>query len=101
MIANLDALKEHVYVDFDDDNEELERLLFGAQDHIERLLGFKIEKRFDVNKGDEIPAALIVAVCQLAAHWFEHRENVITGTITSNLPMTVNDIIREYRDWSW
>jgi len=99
MIATLDALKEHVYVDFDD--EELKRLLSGAQDHIERLLGFEIEKRFDASKGEKIPPALIMAVCQLAAHWYEHRENVITGTIASNLSMTVSDIIREYRGWSW
>jgi len=101
MIANLDAIKEHIHVDFDDDNDEIERLLLGAQDYIESLLGYEIEKRFDVSQGEEIPPALIVAVCQLVAYWYENREAVTSDGISYNLPMTVRDIIREYRDWSW
>jgi len=101
MIVNLDALKEHIHVDFDDDDGEIERLLLGAQNYIESLLGYEIEKRFDASKGKEIPPALIVAVCQLVAHWYENREAVTNSATSYHLPMTVRDIIRQYRDWSW
>jgi len=102
MITDISTLKEHLHVDFDDDDAEITRLLDGAQDHIEGLLGYRIEERFPNDKPEnKVPPALIVAVCQLAAYWYEHREVAVTGTISTQMPMMVNDIIREYRDWSW
>lgn len=101
MIADIDDLKQHLNIDHDFDTQELTLLLEGAQDHIESLLGFKIEDRFGGTGQKPVPFALAVAVCQLAAHWYQNRETVAVGSAPYDLPLTVNDIIREHREWSW
>ena len=97
MIVDLPTLKEHLRVDFSDDDAVIERKIAAAQDHIERHLGYVIAEEYP----DGAPAALVEAVCQLVGHWYEHREAVVTGTITSDMPLNVADIVREYRNWSW
>lgn len=44
----------------------------------------------------EIPPALRVAIMQLAAHWYENREPVVTGTIATPLPMHVTALIAQH-----
>ncbi|MCO5139289.1 MULTISPECIES: head-tail connector protein [unclassified Shinella] len=101
MIADLTILKEQLRVDFDDDDATIGRKIAAAQDLIERHLGFKIEDEFGGAGQEEIPPALVEAVCQLVGHWFENREAVIVGVNAQELPLNVRDIIREYRNWSW
>lgn len=104
MIVDVETLKEQLRVDFDDDDDVIERKIAAAQDHVERHLGFKIEEEYPP-AGDPpvstVPAALIEAVCQLVGHWYENREVVLVGVSAQELPIGVADIIREYRNWSW
>jgi uncharacterized phage protein (predicted DNA packaging) len=101
MIADLTILKEQLRVDFSDDDATIERKIAAAQNLIERHLGFKIEDEFGGDEQEEIPPALVEAVCQLVGHWFENREAVIVGVNAQELPLNVRDIIREYRNWSF
>jgi len=43
-----------------------------------------------------IPAPLIHAIRMLVAHWFENREDVITGTIVSRVRMAVEALMAAY-----
>lgn len=45
----------------------------------------------------DVPAALRLAVLRLAATQFEHRENVVVGTISGPLPPEVAEIAGQYR----
>lgn len=101
MIADLTILKEQLRVDFSDDDATIERKISAAQNLVERHLGFKIEAEFGGDDQDEIPPALVEAVCQLVGHWFENREAVIVGVNAQELPLNVRDIVREYRNWSF
>lgn len=71
----------------------------AAQNHVERLLGFQIEATFGGDGQDAIPPALIEAVKQLAAWWFENRE--AATDLARVLPFGVSEIIDEFREWSF
>lgn len=83
--------------DIDDDLLTLK--IAAAQNHAERLLGFKIEERYGGEDQEPVPPALQEAICQLAAWWYEQREAV--GGSLSAIPMGFDDIIREFREWTF
>lgn len=101
MIVTLDEMKAHLNITGDQDDALIGKKIAAAQNHIERLLGFKIEETYGGAEQEDIPASLAEAVMQLAAHWYENREAVIVGVTAIPMPLGVREIIREYRDWSF
>ena len=101
MIVALADVKEHLNQSLDLDDDLIERKVAAAQNHVENLLGFKIEDRFGGANQDLVPPALSECVCQLAAHWYENREAALVGISAQPLPLSMWDIVNEYRDWSW
>lgn len=83
------------------DDELLQRKLAAAQNHVERLIGYKIEDTYGGTDQLEIPPSLIEGVLQLAAHWYENREASTVGVQGFALPFGVLDIVAEYRSWSF
>jgi hypothetical protein len=79
------------------DDALLDRKAAAAQDHIERLLGFKIEETYP----DTVPPALKEAVLMLAADWYENREATLVGVSAQELPFGVQAIVAEYREYSF
>ena len=101
-IVTLDQLKEQLAFTSDlgtIDDALLDRKLAAAQNHVERLLGFKIEATFGGEGQDPIPPALIEAVSQLAAWWYENRE--AAGEGAREMPFGVSEIITEYREFTF
>ncbi|WP_420344084.1 head-tail connector protein [Paenirhodobacter sp.] len=82
-----------------DDLALVERKVAAAQNYIERLLGYRIESAFGGAEQDPVPPALKEAVMQLASWWFENRE--AATDISRALPFGVDDIVNEYREWSF
>lgn len=104
MIVTVEELREQLNLTDDlgtGDDELLARKIAAAQGHIERLLGFKIEDTYGGEDQDEIPAPLVEAVLQLAAHWYENREASLVGVSGQELPFGVWSIVNEYREWSF
>lgn len=83
------------------DDVLLARKIDAAQGHIERLLGFKIEDTYGGQDQEDIPAPLVEAVLQLAAHWYENREATLVGVTGQELPFGIWPIINEYRVWTF
>ena len=77
----------------------LQRKIEAAQNHLERLLGFRIEETFGGEGQDPIPPVLIEAVCQLASWWYEQREAASEGA--REVPFGVREIVNEYREVSF
>lgn len=46
---------------------------------------------------NEAPAPIKVAIMMLVAQWYNTRENVITGTITSEMPFAVDALLQPFR----
>jgi hypothetical protein len=104
MIVDVAILKQQLNatgIPGTDDDALIERKIGAAQNHIERLLGFKIEETYGGTDQDEIPPALVEAVCQLAAHWYENREAALIGVNGQELPFGVWQIVNEYREYSF
>lgn len=104
MIVDVELLKQQLNatgIPGTDDDALIERKIDAAQNHIERLLGFKIEETYGGTDQDEIPPALVEAVCQLAAHWYENREATLVGVSAQELPFGVWQIVNEYREYSF
>lgn len=103
MIISVAEIKEQLNIAADDNSDDalLSRKIGAAQDHVERLLGFKISERYGGAEQEGIPSALVEAVSQLAAHWYENREASVIGMSAGALPFGVQDIIREYREYSF
>ncbi|WP_370158463.1 head-tail connector protein [Salipiger bermudensis] len=101
-IVTLDEIKEQL--SFTDDigtvdDAMLQRKLDAAQNHVERLLGFEIETSFGGVDQDPIPPALVEAVSQLAAWWYEQRE--AASDAAREVPFGVREIITEYREFTF
>lgn len=101
-ILTLAEMKEQL--SFTDDIGDIDDALLGrkinaAQNHIERMLGFLIEETFGGEDQEAIPPALVEAVGQLAAHWYEHRE--AASEATREIPFGVTELVNGYRDWTF
>lgn len=99
MIVTAAQVKAQLNLDDAIDDDLVEVKAKAAQNHIERLLGFKIEDQFGAVGQDEVPPALIEAVLQLAAHWYENRE--ASGDATDPILFGVGEIVREYRGFTF
>lgn len=47
--------------------------------------------------GSSVPASLRHLIKLLVAHWYEHREPVITGTTVNQLPMAIESLLWQHR----
>jgi uncharacterized phage protein (predicted DNA packaging) len=103
MIITVPQLKEQLNIDAADNSDDalLGRKIEAAQNHIERSLGFKLSARYGAEGQEPVPPALMEAVSQLAAHWYENREASIVGVSAMHIPFGVHDIIREYREYTF
>lgn len=101
MIVDVETIKQQLNITDNSDDALLSRKISAAQDHIDRLLGYKIEATYGGAGQEPIPASLVEAVCQLAAHWYENREASSVGMNANLMPFGVQEIIREYRNWSF
>lgn len=101
-IVGIDDMMNHLALTADAPGED-QTLMAGkidaAQNHIERMLGFKIEDEFGGVDQDPVPPALCEAVMQLAAWWFENRE--AGGDASRPLPFGVAEIVAEYREYTF
>ncbi|MFV0303415.1 MAG: head-tail connector protein [Paracoccus sp. (in: a-proteobacteria)] len=100
-IVTLSEMKEQLGLtgDQDADDHLITGKIAAAQNHVERLLGFRIEAQFGGAGQAEIPPALRECVMQLATWWFDNREAV--SDQGRELPFGVRDIITEYRGWTF
>lgn len=102
MIVTLEELIDHAGLTMDAPSNDLFLLQqkgAAAQNHIERLLGYRLEATFGGVDQPPVPEALKECLLQLACWWFENRE--AASDRDRHLPFGVNDIVREYRDWTF
>lgn len=50
---------------------------------------------------DDVPLTLRQAVLLIAAHWYENREASLVGVSGQSLPLGVDAILAEHRQWSF
>jgi uncharacterized phage protein (predicted DNA packaging) len=93
-------LQCRVEYDFTDEDLYLQLLIDAAINKVET----NINKRLIAAEGiaDEqnqnITPAIKMAVLLLVGHWYTNREAVVTGTITTSLPLAYESLINSYRE---
>ncbi len=103
VVVSLADLEKHISITSDmggTDTALLLRLMHAAQEHVERLLGYTLFDQFIANQ-QEVPWPLKQAVYQLAAWWYEQRETAIIGDSVREVPFGVEEIVREYREFTF
>lgn len=83
------------------DDSTLQQLLDAAQSYVETYIGKEIEAVFGGVGQDPIPAALVQAIYQLAAHWWEIRGQTEVVEMMKAAPVWVQAIINEFRTWTF
>lgn len=104
MALDLVAAKAHLNVTTDVDNALITRLIAASQDWLESQLGYKLADKYpDAGSPavSTVPAALDQAQLMLLAHWYANREATLVGVSASEAPLGVNEIVCDYRNWSW
>jgi hypothetical protein len=100
MIVSTQELRRQLAFTDDVGNEDdglLAWKIQAAQQHVERLLGFKLADRYENTL--LVPAPLKEAVLQLAGHWYEHREGVTESL--REVPYGVSAIVAEFREFTF
>lgn len=101
-VVTLDAVKAQLNIVGTGDDALIEGKIRAAQAHIGRLLGFSVEAGENGEWSDgRTPDDVKEGILQLAAHWYENREATIVGVGVQHLPYSVQEIVREYRNWSF
>lgn len=67
LAVSVDAFKEYMKVDYDDEDESIESLLNQAQDAVEAFTYTKLDDY------DEVPATILTAIKLYASYFFEER----------------------------
>lgn len=103
--VTLDEAKAQINQTLTVDDALIERKIMAAQSHLEGLLGFKLVEQYPDTDGAEypetVPPALKECVSLLAAHWYENRESVLVGVSGQQLPIGVDEIVANFRNYSW
>lgn len=97
MSVSLSEAKLHLNITGTDDDAQITRLLSASQAHVETQLGFALQSRFN----NAVPADIDQCVLMIVAHWYENREASLTQLQAMPLPLGVDDIIRNHRDWAF
>lgn len=90
----LSALKAHLNITDDADDELLEQQLAAAISH---TAGF-VESN-DPLTWDNAPADVRQAILMIAAHWFENREATLVGVSAAPTPFGYHDLLLPFRRW--
>ncbi|TCM57829.1 putative phage protein (predicted DNA packaging) [Rhizobium sp. PP-F2F-G48] len=90
-IVPLSLLKAQSNIDHDTDDALLSHKLAAAEEWCAAYLGKPL------SGFDPLPATIVEAVLQLAAHLYENREAVLIGINAYDLPYGTIDFLRPYR----
>ena len=98
--VTLEEAKKHLRVEIEDDDSYIGTLISVAREYAEKYQNRLIAER--TYGPDEVPSELAVepagavekqAMLLLIGHWYEHREAVNIGNITSEIPITAEALL--------
>lgn len=90
-IVTLPLLKSQLNITDDNDDALLSHKIAAAEDWTSAYLGKPL------SDFDPVPAGIVEAVLQLAAHLYENREAVLIGVNAYDLPYGTTDFLRPHR----
>ena len=102
MAVSLEMAKNHLHVDFEEDNEYIALLIEGAEDFIRDSLNRPIRpEEMTIDTVWEPPKTIDVAVLLLIGHWYDNRSAVVVGSISSEMKLSISRLIGKYKLFSF
>ncbi|YCH23153.1 head-tail connector protein [Pseudomonas sp. D1-3] len=100
-MVSLDRAKQHLRVDHDAEDELIQAYLESAVAYVQQYCDRQIvdpapaedEEPIDPNTQMLVTKDVEQALLLLVGHWFNNREAVVIGTITSALPLAVESLL--------
>jgi uncharacterized phage protein (predicted DNA packaging) len=100
-LVDIDLVKKHLRVDFDDDDTEIAAYQAAAESIITETLDRAVFVGTAPEDADgtalELPAPVTAAILLMTGHLYKNRESV--GEAQSEIPMTVKYLLAPYRVW--
>ena len=86
-----------------EDDDMLGKLATTAQHHIDALLGYRLADLYGPASAGmtPLPLPLKLAILQLAAWWYLHRETAALEGRPVETPFGVRELVAEYREWTF
>lgn len=100
-IVTLAQAKAHLNILADETGDDtlIGEKLGAAEGQVQRLLGYTFASaEWDA---ESLPGEIREAVLQLMAHWYENREAVSFEATGREVPLSVREIVQEWREWSF
>lgn len=95
-ITDLATFKDHLRLDGDDEDVIVQAYLDAAERAVADRIGIEIGE----DEGQQPPtSALVAAVLLWGGHFYQNREAVVTGTISTIIPFAVDALLAPYRRW--
>lgn len=95
----LDAIKAHLNITDDADDELLDQQLAAAILHTAHLVEIIVDDEPVALSWDNAPADVRQAIMMLAGHWYENREATLVGVSAQATPFGYHDLLLAYRRW--
>lgn len=95
--VTLEQAKEHLRVDFTDDDTYIETLIDVSEVSVANELGSTLASN---EVGGELPKPLFQAILLMCGHLYEMREPVIAGVGVSKVPYTLDYLLAFYKTWT-
>jgi hypothetical protein len=92
----LEQAKDHIRVDFNDDDFYIEELIAVSEASIENEIGTTLASNL---VGGVLPKPLYQAILFLIGHLYNQREPVMVGVSVVKCPFTLEYLIAPYKTW--
>ena len=96
--VTLEEAKKHLRVEHDDEDDLIQGLITTAREYCEGFQNISLISGEDGGDPPLVSARVKLAMLLLLTHWYEHREAVNIGNITSEVPMGVEALLWQDRN---
>jgi hypothetical protein len=95
--VTLEQAKDHLRVDFTDDDIYIGDLIDVAEAYVANEIGSTLLSN---ESGGVLPKPLYQAILLLVGHLYNSREPIIVGTGVVKVPYTLESLVAFYKTWT-
>jgi uncharacterized phage protein (predicted DNA packaging) len=95
--VTLEQAKDHLRVDFQDDDIYILDLIAVAEASVANEIGSTLASNVS---GGELPKPLYQAILMMVGHLYANREPVLIGVSCVKIPFTLEYLLYPYKTWT-